>query len=320
MLDKKREYYNYIWFIKESKEVFYVGKGKGNRYKTIRNRNKFFKDIYNSHECDVKIVAENLTEQEALDNEVQLIKWYRENTDYRLTNQTNGGDGISGYVMSNDIKRKISCSSKQMWQNENFRHKMIEIRRNPNGKYQSKEFKKKISILVSGSNNPNYKNYWSEEQKRNLSIVRKRNKKSLGINNSMAKKIICIETGEVFDLMTDAMKKYNMKSLSSLTIALKKSTRTAYGYHWCYYREDLLDENKRLHYYLNALGKSRNNAYICVETKKIYPNQKMLNKNTVNVANEKFNSMKDKNGTIIIDNKTYMLVSYYINSPCYWEQ
>ncbi len=29
MLDETRKYYVYVWFIKETKEVFYVGKGNG---------------------------------------------------------------------------------------------------------------------------------------------------------------------------------------------------------------------------------------------------------------------------------------------------
>ena len=91
------EYYVYEWFIKDTNEVFYVGKGKGKRYKETKNRNKFFKDMYKTHSCDVRKVFEGLTEKEAFSQEVALIAYYRENTTFRLTNQTDGGEGSSGW-------------------------------------------------------------------------------------------------------------------------------------------------------------------------------------------------------------------------------
>ena len=41
MDDKK--YYVYKWFIESTGEVFYIGKGSGNRYKDIYKRNQIFK-------------------------------------------------------------------------------------------------------------------------------------------------------------------------------------------------------------------------------------------------------------------------------------
>lgn len=42
-------YYVYIWFVKETGEVFYVGKGHGDRYKTMKKRSSelmFYKNNY----------------------------------------------------------------------------------------------------------------------------------------------------------------------------------------------------------------------------------------------------------------------------------
>ena len=84
-------YYVYEWYNINTGEVFYVGKGKNNRYKNISHRNKFFLDMYNTHDCDVRKVYENLDEKTAFEKEKELIFYYRNNTQYRLTNMTDGG-------------------------------------------------------------------------------------------------------------------------------------------------------------------------------------------------------------------------------------
>ena len=71
------EYYVYEWFIVDTNEVFYVGKGKGNRYKEHKRRNKFFIDMYSTHKCDVRKIYENLSEEDAFKKEKELIAYYR---------------------------------------------------------------------------------------------------------------------------------------------------------------------------------------------------------------------------------------------------
>ena len=90
-LDKK--YYVYEWFNVVTGEVFYVGKGIRNRYCQLSGRNQYFIDYFNTHECESRIVYENLTEQEAYEKEKELIKYYRETSNFRLTNVTDGGEG-----------------------------------------------------------------------------------------------------------------------------------------------------------------------------------------------------------------------------------
>ena len=72
-LDKK--YYVYEWFNVVTGEVFYVGKGIRNRYCQLSGRNQHFRDYFNTHECESRIVYENLTEQEAYEKEKELIKY-----------------------------------------------------------------------------------------------------------------------------------------------------------------------------------------------------------------------------------------------------
>lgn len=64
---EESKYYVYIWFDYDvEKDVigmpFYVGKGCGNRYMTISNRSKKFKEYVSSHDVASIIVIKNLEE------------------------------------------------------------------------------------------------------------------------------------------------------------------------------------------------------------------------------------------------------------------
>lgn len=229
-----QKYYVYEYFVVSTGEVFYVGKGCGNRYKSLSSRNKFFRDFYRTHDCDVRIVLNGLTEEQAYQEEFNRIQWYRAHTQYRLTNQTDGGDGTRGFKPSEEQKRKIGNTLRQKWQDQKFRSHIIESRHDPDSTFQSAAFKNKISALVTGEKNPNYGNHWTPEMKTALSNKQKQSGRYIGSMNPNAKRIRCVETGEVFEMISDAMQKYHVKHDSSFTVALKHPTRTAAGLHWQY--------------------------------------------------------------------------------------
>ena len=143
----ERQFYVYEWFVEDTNEVFYVGKGSGTRYKTLSSRNKFFLDMYYTHHCNVRIVKSNLTEQEAFDEEIKRIKHYREKTNFRLTNVADGGQGSTGLKYTEEMRQKSSKANKLKWKDPKFRQRAIELRHDPNGPYQSNAFKSKISSL-----------------------------------------------------------------------------------------------------------------------------------------------------------------------------
>lgn len=91
---KDSRFYVYEWFNVESGEVFYVGKGCGYRYKSIEGRNNYFLNYYNKYKCDVRKIKENLTEQEAFDNEIIKIKEYKSKGQYKC-NLSSGGEGCT---------------------------------------------------------------------------------------------------------------------------------------------------------------------------------------------------------------------------------
>lgn len=97
-------FYVYAWYNKNTKEVFYVGKGCGNRYKQIRGRNKLFIDYYNKNECGVKIVKYFENEQDAFDYE------YKHITRLKLKGQCfcnldDGGKGGVNFVWTDEMRK-----------------------------------------------------------------------------------------------------------------------------------------------------------------------------------------------------------------------
>ena len=91
-LSDEKVYYVYEWFIKDDGRVFYVGKGKGNRYK--QDKNGFFTDVKQAYDCDVRFVKRDLTEYVALVLEEELFT-KRESEGHVLTNIiTPNTDGV----------------------------------------------------------------------------------------------------------------------------------------------------------------------------------------------------------------------------------
>lgn len=101
----------------DSSGVFYVGKGKGARYRVLPKRNRYHGFIVDKHGADNIEVAklECSSEQIAFDLEQGLIKCLKR-SGVQLTNMTEGGEGSSGYVMSGEAKAKIAEHARLMAQ------------------------------------------------------------------------------------------------------------------------------------------------------------------------------------------------------------
>lgn len=237
-------YYVYIYWRLDTNEVFYVGKGKDRRWKSLKRKNKHFMNIINKHPIAVEIIKDNLTEQEAFYWEEKIIETlvfeYGYSIDIpnnrskekgmHLVNCTWGGEGTSGmnpYDMVNeekkeDWKKKIGKASKLIWEDEYYK----EVRKLTNsgennpmyGKHHSEESKKKMSEARKGKyigeNHPQYGKPFSEEHRKKL----KENHADVsGANNPRAKKVICLNTKEIFETIKDACEKYNCDmSISSV--------------------------------------------------------------------------------------------------------
>lgn len=118
-------YYVYGWIREDYNSFFYIGKGKGDRYKVLQGRSKHFLNIINSTPCRVEFLGSNLTEEEAFKLEIDTIDHLINEENYsisnenkkrnkgkHLVNQTYGGEGASGrvYQITEETRMKLKLS------------------------------------------------------------------------------------------------------------------------------------------------------------------------------------------------------------------
>ena len=250
-----KKYYVYVWIITDTGEVFYIGKGSGNRYKTKKRENRFFTYIVETHDCEPIKIIEGLTEREAYDAEIETIKYYRENTDFRITNVTDGGDAPPRHCGENsptkrpEVKEKISKSHKKLWQDEDYRDEvkksMKDFYKTDAGKevarkrtlanwekddfrlrvtsgmkstMRSKDFRAKHSVIM--------KNAYSSQEVRD---------KVTGKNNGASRRInqydLNMNKINEYDTLMDAERETGI-SVKNITKALRGHRKTASGFIW----------------------------------------------------------------------------------------
>ena len=159
-------YYTYA-YLREDKTPYYIGKGKGNRaYKKHRKGIGVPKD-----KSRIIFLKQNLTEEQAFRHEIYMIAVFgrKDLGNGILHNRTDGGEGSSGWVPSEETKRKLSEAHKgnTTWlgktHSEETKRKMSDTRK---GKTHSEETKRKQSEAKKGKT-------FSEESKRKMSEAQK---------------------------------------------------------------------------------------------------------------------------------------------------
>lgn len=104
------DFYVYEHIRLDDGSVFYVGKGRHRRFKSTNGRNQYWRRVVKK--CggfEFRFVAKNLSESEAFDLEVSHIDRLKK-SGVKLTNLTNGGEGPSGIIPTDEHKRKISIA------------------------------------------------------------------------------------------------------------------------------------------------------------------------------------------------------------------
>jgi len=107
------QYYVYTHLNPQTKEIFYVGIGKGNRaWNKGAGRNKFWENYVNKYGFEVEIIAKNITRNQAGKIEIELIAHLGRRQIEEggtLVNRSLGGDGGSGgYTHTEEWKRHQS--------------------------------------------------------------------------------------------------------------------------------------------------------------------------------------------------------------------
>lgn len=145
---EQKKYYVYEWFDLDTNQVFYVGKGTGNRYKDYWSRNNFFKEYYNSHNVDVRIVKYFDDETDAFNYEKELTDSYREDNQC-FCNLIDGGFGGYSKIWTDEAKRYKSIYNPMKAEKQRKRMSKNNPMHNPE-KRKSMGEKHKRKVLLDG--------------------------------------------------------------------------------------------------------------------------------------------------------------------------
>lgn len=105
--DTPYRFYVYLHRRKDNNEVFYVGKGTGDRAHRKGKRSQYWSRVAAKYGYYVEFIEKDMSEQCAFDLEIETIKFYRDNN-HELCNHTDGGDGSSGYKRPQESQDRIN--------------------------------------------------------------------------------------------------------------------------------------------------------------------------------------------------------------------
>lgn len=148
-------FYVYVHRKLSTGEIFYVGKGKNKRAFDFSDRGSHWERTVKKHGVVVEIVESGLQEWYALELESNLISFYGRSDlgEGFLINKTDGLDGISGCVHSEESKQKMKDASKKRWskqeEHDKFSKVLVGNKRNL-GKRHSEETKEKCRQVNLG--------------------------------------------------------------------------------------------------------------------------------------------------------------------------
>ncbi|PDS97535.1 hypothetical protein CO659_12790 [Rhizobium sp. S9] len=146
------EFYVYTWHRPDKDEIFYVGKGKGSRAGNTHRRNAHFKNIITklkdmNLEPTVTRVASGLSESDAFKLEIELIAKHKRVSDGgTLCNLTDGGEGSSGAVITDENKAKKSLRMRKLLEDPELREKWSDAQRK---RYEDQNQRKMTSAAIA---------------------------------------------------------------------------------------------------------------------------------------------------------------------------
>jgi hypothetical protein len=230
-----KNFYVYIHRKATNGEVFYVGKGVGDRSHVFSTRSDWWKRTAEKHGVIVEVVSDNLQEWYAFELEAELISLYgrKDTGDGPLVNMTNGGEGASGHSHSEETRFKISIANSGKSRSDETKRKLAILSRgntNMLGKTLSEETKAKLSLLNIGKKH-------SVESKLKMALASKGRthteeaKQKCKKANEVRMKQVVRSDGIVFTSVSDAARSVD-GCQPNISAVITGKRKTAYGYGW----------------------------------------------------------------------------------------
>ena len=162
-------FYVYEHIRPDTGAVFYVGKGKKYRCFESKKRNSYWKNIVSkTGGFEVKFVVKDIDEELAFLVEQELIDKLKLQG-FRLTNLTNGGEGICGYKHTEESRKIFSKTMTKTMQT--YKHIVRQRQLGENNSAKKDGVGTKISKALTGKK-------LSEETKNKISRPRGKNPKA----------------------------------------------------------------------------------------------------------------------------------------------
>ena len=187
-----RNFYVYLHVKESDGTVFYVGKGTKFRWSRVYDRTQHWKNTAIKHGVICKIVAHDLSAEEALVLEKKLIASYgrQDQKTGCLVNLTDGGEGVVNYVWTEEHRKKISEAGMGKRHTPEAKEK---IRQANVGRTFSAQTIKLMSDARKGIP-------WTEAQRKACECR----------VNPRSRKVLCVQTGTVYNNASEAAKSLSM--------------------------------------------------------------------------------------------------------------
>lgn len=211
----EKKFYVYVHRRATDGTIFYVGKGKGCRATSTKNRNLHWRRTVNKHGFSVHYVADCLSETCAFSLERALIKFYGKDS---LCNLTDGGEGISGFQHSDASREKMKGKRPDAapWLKGKFMPDYLKskLRDAKLGRKQSPDHAQKSRTNKIGKKIADTSKFNLEKRK--------------PVSNSF---------GEIFPSAAEAARQMSVRlgvnaSQGNITMAILGHRKTAYGMEW----------------------------------------------------------------------------------------
>lgn len=252
-----QDFYVYLHCKATTGEVFYVGKGTGRRAWQATNRNRQWSNIVRRHGLTIEIVISGLQEWAAHEIERDLIALHgrRDLGHGPLVNFTDGGDGVSGWVPKPETLEKMAAANREKYRSDpEWREKKAEIMRamaaDPewqaknaaaararaaNQEWRAKNAAARLALAAD----PVWRAKNAERCRSLAANPEWLAKVSAANRKSGARPIKCVETGQKFDAIVDAVDWLRSNGVprpadSVISATARGRQKTAYGYTWRY--------------------------------------------------------------------------------------